>query len=244
MNKAVVFDLDGTIYYGNSLAFYAKEAIVALQNMGYKILFFTNNSSKSIDDIYHKLLGLGLNMERNEVYSSSYATAIYLQKQKIQKVFLIGSSGFAQELQKREIKIVSEKEAQAIVVGLDIHFNYETIAKALVAVENGAKIIASNVDKNFPIEAGVLRPGSNAIVASILGSCDKELDYIVGKPNSYMLDIIVKDWNLDTKNIWVIGDSVESDIAMAEHYGCRSILVNKNMTTLQDVVKIIQEDKK
>ena len=236
MSKAVIFDLDGTIYYGNELAFYAKEAIKIVKEWGYRVLFFTNNSSKSIKEIHQKLLKLGLEVELNEIYSSAYATTIYLQEQHLHNIFLIGSESFKEELISNSIQIVAPQEAQAVVIGLDLHFTYETIAQALLAVESGAKIIACNVDKNFPIEGGVLRPGLNAIVASLLGSCERELDYIVGKPNSYMLDIIVKDWQLDPKKIWVVGDSVESDIAMAEHYGCRSILVAQDGVNLQDVL--------
>lgn len=244
MNKAVIFDLDGTIYYGNTLAHNAIETIQKLKDNGYKVLFFTNNSSKTRQKICDKLMNLGIDTNNKEVYTSSYATAKYLNQEDINNVFLIGTDDFKRELESLGINIVNENVCDAVIIGLDINFNYETISKALVAILNGAKIIASNVDANYPIENGILKPGSNAIVSSIVGSSGKNVDYIVGKPNTYLLEIIVKDFDLDKNTIYVVGDSIDSDIAMANNYGCKSILVDKNKNTLKYIVDIIMGEKK
>ncbi len=242
MGKGVIFDLDGTIYFGNSLAIYAKEIVQELKKSGYQILFFTNNSTKTRDEILQKLLILGIESDENRIYTSAYATAKYLQETQIDKVYLIGNESFQKELQACEIELTDEWSCKAVVVGLDVHFNYEKIAKAFSALQNGAKLIAANVDMNFPIDNGVLRPGSNAIIASLFGCSGKNVDYIVGKPNTYLMETIVKEWSLDKKRIWVVGDSLESDIAMANNYGCKSILVVKDQVTLSDVLNKIKSE--
>lgn len=241
MNKAVVFDLDGTIYYGNTLADNAKEALSMVEDMGYKIIFLTNNSTKTRYEICTKLINLDINANLEQVYTSASATAKYLKEISIKKVFLIGTNSFKKELNLLNIDIVSEEVCEAIVIGLDMNFNYDTIAKAFIAVQNGAKIIASNMDANYPVEDGVLKPGSNAILASLLGSCERKVDYIVGKPNTYLLKIIAQDWDLSKDNIWVIGDGMDSDIAMANNYGCKSILVGKDKMSLKDAIAIIKK---
>jgi len=241
MSRAVIFDLDGTIYYGDELALYAQEVVSHLQSDGYEIIFFTNNSTKTRQEIFEKLISLGLDVSLNKIYTSAYASALYMASQGVKKVFLIGSEGFKQELYLQGVEIVSPLEAEVVLIGMDTTFTYETIAQALLAVENGAKIVASNVDKNFPVEGGILRPGCNAIVASLLGSCDAQLNFIVGKPNSYLLEIIVQDFNLNSKKICVVGDSLESDIAMADNYGCQSILVSYDGVNLHDVERIVKE---
>jgi len=240
MKKAIIFDLDGTIYYGSSLAYFALETIEALKKHGYEIIFFTNNSTKIRKEIFQKLSNLSIETTLNRVYTSAYATAIYLSKNNFKNVFLIGTEGFKEELNLYNINVVDEYHAEAVVIGLDTTFNYGTISKALIAVNNGAKIIASNKDANYPIENGILKPGSNAILASLLGACsNKKVDFIVGKPNTYLLEIICKDFNLNKDNIYVIGDSLESDIAMANNYGCKSILIDKNNNTLEEALKTI-----
>lgn len=239
MNKAVIFDLDGTIYYGNTLAYYALESIKILEDFGYKIIFLTNNSTKTRTEICTKLINLDIHTDVDKVYTSSYATGIYLKELNLKKVFLIGTESFAIELSSLGIDIVDEYTCEAVVIGLDTNFTYTTIAKGLTAILNGSKIIASNADANFPIENGVYKPGANAILASLLGTGNCQADYIVGKPNIYLLEAICRDWNLQKENIWVVGDMLESDILMANRYGCKSILVGKKEKTLEDVIKII-----
>lgn len=243
MNKGVIFDLDGTIYYGNTIVKGAIETISELQKFGYEIIFFTNNSTKKRSEIFKKLISLGINTELNRVYTSSFATGVYLKSNAIDKVFLIGTKEFKEELSDFGIHIVEETKAQAVIVGLDVNFDYEKLSKSLIAVNNGAKIIVCNKDKNFPIENGVKKPGCNAMVSALLGSCDSgiDVDYIIGKPNTYLLEIICKDWNLDKKLIYVVGDSLESDIAMADNYGVKSILVGSSVNYgLEEVITIIK----
>ena len=243
MNKGIIFDLDGTIYYGDSLAPYAKELIDEVKQLGYEVIFFTNNSTKSREKILSKIENFGIDTTIDRIYTSSFATAKYLDEKDIREVFLIGTSDFNKELNKLNIKVVSEFNAKAVVIGLDENFSYNTISKALIAVNNGASIIASNKDSNYPIEHGVIKPGSNAILASLLGCCNTKTkaDYIVGKPNTYLLEIISKDWNLDKNSIYVVGDSIDSDIAMANNYNCKSILIADGQHSLKDIVNIIKK---
>lgn len=242
MSKAVIFDLDGTIYFGNKIAPYALEVLDYLEKSGYEIIFFTNNSTKTRENILQKLLSLNIKTNIDRVYTSSYATAKYANENKIHKVFLIGTDDFKSELNKFNIDVVDELTCDAVLIGLDVTFNYNQIAKALRAVNKGAKIIASNVDMNFPIEDNILRPGSNAIVGALLGCSGKKVDYIVGKPNTYLLESIVTDFHLNKNKVWVIGDSLESDIAMANNFDCKSILVDQNCNLKNALNIIIREE--
>lgn len=247
MNKGVVFDLDGTIYCGNEIVPYTLETISELKANDFEIIFFTNNSTKTRLEIFQKLQKLGIETELNRVYTSSFATAKYLNENDMKRVYLIGSEGFKQELNNFTIECVDSCDVEAVIIGLDLDFNYHKISMALEAINKGAKLIVCNRDKNYPIENNVLRPGCNAMVSSILGSCDNKLDvdYLVGKPNVYLLESICKDWNLDKNLIYVVGDSEESDIAMAKNFGVNSILVGTNSENkLKDIVNIIQGSRK
>lgn len=229
MNKAVIFDLDGTIYFGETLNIGTLECLNELENLGFDIVFFTNNSTKTREEILSKLTNLGIKTELEKIYTSSYVTAKFLSKQELFDVYLIGSKGFAKELSNFGINQVSPEFAKALVVGLDLNFNYEKISSAILALLSGAKFVVCNQDKNYPVENGILKPGANAMVASILGSLDSaRVDYLIGKPNTYILDLICKENGLNSQNIVIVGDSLESDIAMAKSYGTKSILVGKD----------------
>jgi len=63
-----------------------------------------------------------------------------------------------------------------------------------------------------------------AVVGAIVGATHHEPDFIVGKPNTYMLELVCKEHGLSAKDICVVGDVPESDIKMADNFGCQSIL--------------------
>jgi len=242
MSKTVIFDLDGTIYFGESIANEALKCIETLVNNSYNILFLTNNSTKTRTEISNKLNCLGIVADESKIYSSSYVTAKYLFEQKMDNVFVIGTSGLKSEISNLGINCSGENNCQAIVVGLDLEFNYQVISQALIALNENVKFIACNLDKSYPVENKTLKPGCNAMVSALIGASGKEVDFFVGKPNSYMLDVICKDWNLHEEDIWVVGDSLESDIAMANKFGCKSVLVGNQGVTLETIDEIIQGD--
>ena len=241
MNKAVVFDLDGTIYFGSKIADFALQTIDELQSNGYNVLFFTNNSTKTRVEILDKLIHMGIRTTVDKIYTSSYASAIFLQRENVKNVFLVGSHGFESELKNIGVNIVDEYNCEAVVIGLDLNFNYEILSRALIALQKSRRIIVANTDKNFPVENGLLRPGANAMLSAILGSIDEEIKLdIVGKPNPFMFEILCKDWGLDKQHIVVVGDRIESDMAMAKNFNCKGILVGNNITLLDVKNKILR----
>jgi len=233
MIKAVAFDLDGTVYYGNQLIAGAIETIEHIKARGMDVFYFTNNSGKSRAEIYSKLVNMGVALDFDHIYTSSYATALYCREANLQNVFCIGSPGLITELKCQGIDI-AEDDPQAVVVGLDPEFTYNKLAQALWHLQNGCLLVACNQDKNYPIENGRLMPGCGSIVAAILGSYDKQVDFTVGKPNTYMMELLAGDHGLTNQDILVVGDSLATDIEMAKRFGCQWILVTpeNNLTQL------------
>ena len=125
----------------------------------------------------------------------------------------------------------------AVVVGLDPAFSYEKIAMALEAIDNGAKLIVANTDPSYPIENNRRLPGCGAMVGAIVGATGHKPDFHVGKPNVYMLELLCKEHGLSPAEICVVGDSIESDIKMADNFGCKSILFNPKVKKFKEVTR-------
>ncbi len=238
--KAVIFDLDGTIYYGDTIIDGVYDVLDTLESKNFEIIFFTNNSSRNRKEIYKKLIDLDVKTSINSVYNSSYATSQYLIEKNIKNIYLIGTSSFKDELENLSINVLEPKQAEAVVVGLNTQFCYEDIAQGLEALNNGALLIASNVDRNFPITKNDIKPACNAIVSSLIGCLDTNIKpIIIGKPNTYLLEIISKEKGLSKKDMWVVGDKEESDIEMANRFGCNSILVGNNGINIKNIIERI-----
>ena len=237
--KAVAFDLDGTIYYGNSIIDGAKELINLLHRKDIKVIYFTNNSMRARKDIFEKLLGMGLELNLDEVYNSAYATAIYAKNEAIKKAYCIGSPGLFKELEDAGINTTEdETQAEALIAGLDTHFDYGKLSKALAIMQRELPFIACNLDRNYPVENGKLLPGCGPIVSAIQYSYDRQPDFIVGKPNTYMLELLARDHHIPVSDILVIGDTYDSDIAMAKRAHCPSILISSTGESYYDTVVV------
>ena len=224
--KLFAFDLDGTIYFGEKIVEGAIELLTLLEK-SFKVVFFTNNSSKTREEIHQKLIGLGINCKVEDVYAASTATALYLQDEKITDLYVVGSKGFVSEIEAVGLNVTQNKSAINLVVGLDFNFNYEKIKIALSVLQRGGKFIICNEDASFPIENNEISPGSGAMVGAISAAANRKPDYAVGKPNTYILSKIAQLYCVTNEEIIVVGDSYESDIQMALNYQCKSILIGK-----------------
>jgi len=145
-------------------------------------------------------------------------------------IYLIGSDDLKKDLIAYKIKVKDSMQVSAVVVGLDPYFNYSKIAKALGAIDNGAKLIAANLDPSYPIENNRRLPGCGAMVGAIVGATSHLPDFTVGKPNTYMLGLLCREHKLSPAEICIVGDSPESDIQMAKNLQCQSILFDPRNT--------------
>merc|ERR1719453_330376 len=97
-----IFDCDGVIWKGDSLIDGVPATLEMLRKAGKRIFFVTNNSTKSRKGYKGKFTGLGLDVEPEEIFSSSFAAAAYLEQTNFKasgkKVYIIGEVGIQEEL--------------------------------------------------------------------------------------------------------------------------------------------------
>jgi HAD superfamily hydrolase (TIGR01450 family) len=224
---AVVFDLDGTIYCGNTLVEGAAELLTRLRHQGIQTYYCTNNSTKTKQEISLKLNEMGLPATPEIIFSAAYAAAHYLNKNNFTNVYCFGEAGLRNELKSFDISIVSTPdEAAVVLIGLDTNIDYKTISRLLPLRKRACWLVACNRDKFFPSDNGIMQLGCGFIVSLVEDALEKEIDYTVGKPNTNMLDMLIEEHGLAMDEIVVVGDSLESDIAMAQAAGCRSVYLS------------------
>ena len=79
-------------------------------------------------------------------------------------------------------------------------------------------------------------PGCGAMTAPIEWCTHRDCDLVIGKPNTFIVDYLIENYKYKRDRILVIGDTYETDIAMANRAGCRSILISKQ--TVPDEVTV------
>ncbi len=221
----LIIDMDGVIYRGSQRLPYAKEFIEFLQKRGIEFVFATNNSTKTREMFSEKLARMGIHVAPERIITSSYATAEYLKaREKYGRAIIIGERGVEEETKciGWEILPLEEwKKATHVLVGMDRKLTYEKLKAGTLAINNGAKFIATNNDVNFPSEEGLI-PGAGSMVAALEAATGKKA-FVVGKPNEPYIEIIRK--TLGDEEYWVIGDRADTDMILAERMGAKKVLL-------------------
>lgn len=235
--RAIALDLDGVVYVENTPLPGAVEAIQQIQQRGYAVYFVTNNSGQTRAEIAQKLGSLGIPAAERQVFNSGYAAAVLLarlNRNASMQAFVIGSDGLRNEIASQGIHIARNPadHCEFLVIGFDRDFSYEKICMGLDVLSNGARFIACNRDARFPIANGRYQPGCGSMVAAIESAWGKKPDYEAGKPCPLLLELISVEAGLQTSEILVVGDSLESDIAMACQAGSPSVLITSAPTML------------
>ncbi|MFA5049733.1 MAG: HAD-IIA family hydrolase [Candidatus Micrarchaeia archaeon] len=240
--KTIIFDLDGVLYRGDEIITGSIETIKKLKSLGIKTYFLTNAGTLSRKGRAKKLRSLGFEIPDDEVFTSSYGIGAYLSSiKKNPSVYCIGEAGLKEELSSFGAYL-TEKNTDFVVVGLDREFTYKKLNIALQNIINGAKFIATNGDATFPVENNKIMPGCGSIVSSV-AYCSKINPHIIGKPNAYLLDMIISDSKSKRDEILLIGDRIETDVFLAKKAKIKSALVLSGVSTRNDLEKLKEEEK-
>jgi 4-nitrophenyl phosphatase len=224
----ILCDLDGVIYRGGEALPGVRPALERLSAGGNLIYFITNNSTRTPEATAEKIARLtGAEVTGDQVFTTGMA-AMTLLGPGDGPVLVVGEDGLRSEVSRAGHEMTDDPAAAgAVVVGLSRSLTYDIITDAMVAVRNGARFIATNDDSTFPTEHG-LAPGCGAIVAAIAASAEA-VPEVAGKPNEPMRGLIRSRVNGEA---WVIGDRLDTDIAMAiAEPGWRSVLVLTGITS-------------
>ncbi len=231
-NDAFIVDVDGVVWRDGEPIRRNVEALAHLLQGGAKVVFLTNNSSRSRRMYSEKLSELlGVPVGADQVVNSGYSAAAWLSRRGRHRVLVVGEEGLVEELLLAGLEIVGPGDwpkATAVAVGLDRELSYTRLAAAHKAILNGALFVATNSDASYPVPGGT-EPGAGAIVSALATSTGRKPDFDAGKPSRWILSLALEAAG-NPRNPVVIGDRVETDIVMALEAGMEALLVLTGVT--------------
>jgi phosphoglycolate/pyridoxal phosphate phosphatase family enzyme len=121
-----------------------------------------------------------------------------------------------------------------VVVGLDLHLTYAKMAEAQRAVLAGARFIASNKDRAYPVE-GRLLPGAGSIVAAIEVATGRTA-LCIGKPEPFLFEEALRRAGSGGPAV-VVGDSTDYDMVAAHRVGAVGVLITTGLTDEDSVAQ-------
>ena len=228
----LIIDMDGVLWRGPQWLPGVKEFFDQQRRMERRFMIVTNNATASAAGTASRLAAIDVELQLDEVLTSSMATAQYLREHcpEVSKIYPIGEAVLRSTLTEAGFTLLdTADEAQAVVVGFDREISWHKLKEAAIAIERGARFIGTNPDPSFPVPEG-LAPGNGAFVGA-LQLTTNVTPMIVGKPEPLLYQQAAAAMGLDPAQILVIGDRLGTDILGAIRAGMDSALLLTGVTT-------------
>ncbi len=239
--KLIIFDMDGTIYLGKNLLPGVLDTFKYLNDNKIDYVFFTNNSSHDLDFYFKKISDFGIkcSLEKN-FYSSTEVTISYLKDQGIKNIYCIGNKSLKDKLSKHFHYIDrydSKQKVEAVVCGFSTELVYDELKGACLYLETkDIPFIATNLDWRCPIEDGLYIPDCGGMCEWIY-RCTGKKATVMGKPNPAVIEYLAKKFNVEKKDILVVGDRLYTDILVGVNANVDTLCVLSGESSLEDVKK-------
>ena len=235
--KHVALDMDGTIYMGSTLFPFTKKFLQSLTDNGIGYSFLTNNPTRSIADYLAKLSKLGIEADREQMYTTAVATIDYIHATmpEARRLYVVGTPSMIKEFESAGFEMAAIDAADrpdALVVAFDTTLDYPKLCHAPWWASQGIPYIATNPDRVCPTDQPTVLVDCGSLCKCIEHATGREPDIVIGKPNPDMLSGIRFRHNLQADEIAMCGDRIYTDVAMARNAGALGVLVLSGETTL------------
>ncbi|WP_251547142.1 TIGR01457 family HAD-type hydrolase [Limosilactobacillus caecicola] len=235
---AYFIDLDGTMYKGKEQIPAASRFISRLQSHHKKVVFVTNNSTRTPEDVAANLANNhDISVDASCVYTTALATADYLDKNAgaHRRVYVIGESGLKTALQNCGF-LLTDDHPDYVIVGLDTQVTYQKFETAVLAIRGGATFIGTNADSNLPNERGMV-PGAGSLVA-LVQYATQQRPLMIGKPEKIIMQMALERYGFSVDDVIMVGDNYKTDISAGINVGMDTLLVYTGLSTKKQVAKV------
>ncbi|KQB85672.1 HAD-IIA family hydrolase [Corynebacterium lowii] len=222
---ALLFDLDGTVWHGDTPIPGAAAALRGLDP-----IYLTNNASKAPEEVQRKLASMGL--PTGTVLTSAQA-AISLAQELVPgaSALILGAASFRNLAEQAGLRVVdsADDNPQVVLHGHNPETGWAELSEAALAIARGARYIASNRDTSLPSERGFL-VGNGSMVAAVESATGVRA-VSAGKPETRMFEQAAQS----ARKPLVIGDRLDTDIAGGVAAGMDTLHVLTGVSTAQDL---------
>jgi HAD superfamily hydrolase (TIGR01450 family) len=231
--------MDGTIYVGERLLPGSGELLGLLRDRGLPFVLLTNNSSRRGDDYRGKLARLGVAVHRQEILTSGDATIAHLRERTSHRsLYLVGTPSLADEIRASGL-MLDDDDPDCVVVGYDTTFTFAKLENACRLLAAGKPYYATHPDRTCITERGRIPD-----IAAILAACHAvtgRMPEILGKPTEVMARAALSRIGRRADETTIVGDQLDTDMAMARTAGLHGVLVLSGETSTADLRGLSEE---
>lgn len=231
-----IIDLDGTVYLGPDPIPGAASGVRALREAGVDVLFVSNKAIGRPAAYREKLRSFGVPCGDGDVVTSASVTAEYLRRHHPdRRAFVVGEEPLRAELRDATVSVTSDPAtAEVVVASLDRSLDYETLEDLLAALDGETPYVATNPDRTCPVADGVI-PDAGATIGAIEGLTGRRPDVLMGKPSETITTVAARRLGHDPEHCLLVGDRLDTDVAMGARAGMHTALVLSGVTAREDL---------
>ncbi len=239
--KGFVLDVDGTLVHraGRDLHVQpgAVELLERIKASGRPLVLFTNGSHVAPETFAAEIRATGLPVADDELLTPLVSVQFWLRARLPGgSVLLFGCEEPHAYLRRAEVRLV-EEDPDVVFVAHSDAVDFGRLERAARAVIGGAKLLTASYQ---PAYAGADGPilSRGAMTAAAIAKASSARPVVVGKPSRAALLAIADRLGVSTREIALIGDDVNMDIALGRMGGARTILVRSGISGEIDLDRV------
>ncbi len=216
--RGLLIDLDGTLYTESGPIPGARETLNRLETAGIPYRYVTNTTRKPRREIVGRLRELDFPAREHLIFAPAAAANTLLQGRRVQALV-------AEAIQEDLAGVILADEAPEYVLVGDLGngFDYARLNAAFRRLMDGADLVALQKNR-FWEEADGPSLDAGPFVAALEYASGKTAT-VVGKPEPAFFEAALRDLGLEAKDVAMVGDDAEADVAGAQAAGLFGIQV-------------------
>lgn len=218
MIRAVLCDLSGVLYQGETAFEGALDALLSFQAAGIPVKYITNTTRNPRRVLMNRLLGMGFRLGEKDLFTPATAALSHLRAHGLSPHLLVHPR------LEPEFADLPSGEPNAVLVGdAGEGFSYGSLNAAFRLVMEGAPLLALGVNRYFREDGGLSLDAGPFVRALEYAASVQAL--VLGKPSADFFRTAIADFGVPPEQVVMIGDDYESDVEGAMAAGLKGILV-------------------
>jgi HAD superfamily hydrolase (TIGR01458 family) len=223
--RALLLDLDGTLYGEGGAIPGAAEALAALRRRGVPLRFVTNTTRRSRRLLADRLVGYGLEARPAEIVTAVMAAVAQLRARGVRRVAPFVAEATLEDL--AEFDLRSERPEVVLVGDMGEEWDFAALNRAFHHLMDGAELVALQRDRYWQKgEALALDAGPFVVALEYATGLTAK---VTGKPSASFFRAAVQTLQAEgvtgTDGVVMVGDDLWGDVEGAHGAGLAAWLV-------------------
>ena len=225
MPRALLFDLDGTLYSDAGALPGAVEALAGLARRGVPFRYVTNTTRRSRRRLAERLAGYGFEAGTADIVTAPHACVAFLHQRRIRRVAAYLADETLEDFADFEL---GSARPEAIVVGdLGDAWDFARLNQAFLQLMDGAELIALQRDRYW-LRADGLALDAGPFVAALEYATGRKA-IVCGKPSAEFYRAALATLGPAAverpRDVVMVGDDLWGDIEGAQRAGLTAWMV-------------------